>query len=60
MLCCICKEREAAVHLTQIEGEKMQVIDLCRECAREKGVNDPEGFSLADLLCCLKGGTKEE
>lgn len=58
MLCCICKEREATVHLTQIAGEKMQKVDLCEECAKEKGVNNPTGFSLADLLLGL--GAAEE
>src|SRR2546423_1821666 len=53
MLCCICKEKEASVHLTQIAGDKMQKVDLCEECAKTKGVNDPTGFSLADLLLGL-------
>src|SRR5207245_9738395 len=53
MLCCICKEKEATVHLTQIAGHKMRKVDLCEECARTKGVNDPTGFSLADLLLGL-------
>jgi protein arginine kinase activator len=53
MLCCICKEKEATVHLTQIEGETMHKVDLCEECAKQKGVNDPTGFSLADLLLGL-------
>ena len=58
MLCCICKEREAVVHLTQIAGDKMQKVDLCEECAKTKGVNDPTGFSLADLLLGL-GASQE-
>ena len=58
MLCCICKEKEATVHLTQIAGDKMQKVDLCEECAKHKGVNDPAGFSLADLLLGL--GASEE
>lgn len=58
MLCCICKEKEAKVHLTQIVGEKMQKVDLCEECAKHKGVNDPAGFSLADLLLGL-GASQE-
>ena len=53
MLCCICKEKEASVHLTQITGDKMQKVDLCEDCAKTKGVNDPTGFSLADLLLGL-------
>ena len=31
----------------------MQKVDLCEECAKQKGVNDPAGFSLADLLLGL-------
>jgi protein arginine kinase activator len=58
MLCCICKDKEATVHLTQIVGEKMQKVDLCEECAKHKGVNDPAGFSLADLLLGL-GASQE-
>jgi protein arginine kinase activator len=58
MLCCVCKEREAKVHLTQIAGDKMQKVDLCEECASHKGVNDPAGFSLADLLLGL-GASQE-
>ena len=58
MLCCICKEKEAKVHLTQINGDKMQKVDLCEECAKTKGVNDPTGFSLADLLLGL-GASQE-
>jgi protein arginine kinase activator len=58
MLCCICKEKEAKVHLTQIVEDKMQKVDLCEQCAKDKGVNDPAGFSLADLLLGL-GATQE-
>jgi protein arginine kinase activator len=58
MKCCVCNEREAKVHLTQITGDKMQRVDLCEECAKQKGVNDPAGFSLADLLLGL-GASQE-
>lgn len=46
------------MHLTQIVGDKMQKVDLCEECAKSKGVNDPAGFSLADLLLGL-GASQE-
>ncbi|MGH7979679.1 MAG: UvrB/UvrC motif-containing protein, partial [Limisphaerales bacterium] len=45
--------KPATVHLTQIVGEKMQKLDLCEECAKAKGVNDPAGFALADLMLGL-------
>ena len=50
MLCSICKAKEATFHLTQIAGDKMEKMDLCEDCAKQKSVNDPIGFSLADLL----------
>lgn len=53
MLCNICKQNEATVHLTQIVGDKMQKVDLCEGCSKEKGVSDPSTFSLADLLLGL-------
>ena len=40
----------ASVHLTQILNNKIHKVDLCESCAQEKGVTDPNGFSLADLL----------
>lgn len=46
------------MHLTQIAGDKLQKVDLCEDCAKQKGVNDPTGFSLADLLLGL-GASQE-
>jgi protein arginine kinase activator len=60
MVCCICKEKEAKVHLTQIVGDKVQKVDLCEDCAKQKGVNDPTGFSLADLLLGLGAAQEME
>lgn len=47
--CSIC-DQEATVHLTQIVNNKIHKVDLCESCAQKKGVTDPEGFSLADLM----------
>jgi len=58
MLCTICKEKPATVHLTQIVGDKMQKLDLCEDCAKAKGVNDPGSFALADLMLGL-GASQE-
>ena len=60
MLCSICNEAEATVHLTQIVGDKMQKVDLCEACSKKKGVNDPTGFSLADLLLGLGAAQEVE
>ncbi|MFZ4716940.1 MAG: UvrB/UvrC motif-containing protein [Chthoniobacterales bacterium] len=53
MFCDVCKTKEATVFLTQIVEGKMQKVNLCEGCSREKGVNDPTGFALADLLLGL-------
>lgn len=58
MLCDVCKEQDATVYLTQIVEGKMQKVNLCKSCADEKGVDDPTGFALADLLLGL--GSEEE
>lgn len=47
--CDLCSN-PATVHLTQIVNNKVHNVDLCEACAQAKGVTDPSGFSLADLL----------
>lgn len=47
--CDLCS-KPATVHLTQIVNNKVHKVDLCETCAQAKGVTDPSGFSLADLL----------
>ncbi|MDR1279582.1 MAG: UvrB/UvrC motif-containing protein [Opitutaceae bacterium] len=47
--CDICG-KPATVHLTQIVNNKVHKVDFCEECAQAKGVTDPSGFSLSDLL----------
>jgi protein arginine kinase activator len=53
MLCDVCQKSEATVFLTQIVEGKMQKVNLCEACSKEKGVSDPTGFALADLLLGL-------
>ena len=53
MLCDICKQNVATVHLTQMVEGKTKKVDLCEACSKDKGVDDPTGFSLADLLLGL-------
>jgi len=60
MLCTICKEKPATVHLTQIVGDKMQKLDLCEDCAKTKGINDPTSFGLADLDLVLGLGASQQ
>ena len=58
MLCDVCKCNDATVFLTQILDGKMQKVNLCEPCSKEKGVQDPTGFALADLLLGI--GAAEE
>lgn len=58
MLCDVCKCNDATVFLTQIVEGKMQKVNLCEGCSKEKGVQDPTGFALADLLLGI--GAAEE
>ncbi|PXA04250.1 excinuclease ABC subunit B [Coraliomargarita sinensis] len=53
-------DNQATVHLTQIINNKIIKVDLCESCAQAKGVTDPEGFSLADLLNKSHVPTHEE
>lgn len=51
--------KPATVHLTQIVNNQIHKLDLCEECAAAKGVTDPTGFSLADLLIKSAGAAAE-
>ena len=49
MKCDFC-DNKASVFLTQLVEGQMKKVCLCDGCAKERGVTDPTGFSLADLL----------
>ena len=53
MICDVCKSQTATVYLTQIVDGNMKKVNLCEACSKEKGVSDPTGFALADLLLGL-------
>jgi len=59
MKCDVCG-KPATVHLTQIINNKIQKVDLCEDCAQEKGVTDPENFSLTDLIGKAAGDVGDE
>ena len=60
MQCQFCKKNPASVHLTQIVENEVKKVDLCEPCAKERGVNDPTTFSIADLLLGLGATQKME
>ncbi len=49
MKCDFC-DNKATVFLTQLVEGQMKKVCLCDACAKERGVTDPTGFSMADLL----------
>ena len=53
-------DKSAKVHLTQIVNNKIHKLDLCEACAQQKGVTDPEGFSLSDLLVSTGSSAKKD
>ena len=54
MLCDICKQHEATIHVQEIINSNKKAIHLCSECALKKSQNDPSfdfgGFNLAEML----------
>jgi len=58
--CDVCKQKKATVFLTQIIKGEMQKVNLCESCSKEKGVTDPTGFALADMLLGFGHGEKIE
>ncbi|MBL7070786.1 MAG: UvrB/UvrC motif-containing protein [Candidatus Omnitrophica bacterium] len=53
MVCDICGNMDATVHLTEIVNDQMTKLHLCEECAKKKGAEMEEHFGLADLLAGL-------
>jgi protein arginine kinase activator len=53
MLCDICKKKKATAHLTEIVNDEMSELHLCEDCAKAKGAQMQQHFSIADLLSGL-------
>ena len=53
MLCELCKQSQATVHLTEIINDQMSELHLCEACANQKGAQVESHFGLADLLSGL-------
>ena len=50
MVCNVCGQNEATIHLTEIVNSQMIEIHLCETCAQEKGTDFKTHFNFADLL----------
>ena len=50
MICEICKEREATVHLTQVVDGSIKKLHLCEDCASKSGFGSQGPLSITDIL----------
>ncbi|MFA4889666.1 MAG: UvrB/UvrC motif-containing protein [Candidatus Omnitrophota bacterium] len=50
MLCDVCGNNPATVHLTEIIDSQMNELHLCEECARQKSTAMEQQFGLGELL----------
>jgi protein arginine kinase activator len=55
MKCQICKQNDATVHFTEIEGAEKRMYHLCEDCAREKTGLVPKqpAINLNDIISSL-------
>ena len=50
MDCIICKKHKAVIHYAEIVDGTIKKLDLCEQCAVEKGLGTQLSFSMGDLL----------
>jgi len=60
MVCELCKQSQATVHLTEIVNDQMTELHLCEACANQKGAQVESHFGLADLLSGLADFSKTQ
>lgn len=60
MLCEVCQENEAAVHLTQVVDGNVRKLHLCQGCASQSGLNIDSALSLTDVLFGLGAAEEKE
>ena len=60
MVCELCKQTQATVHLTEIINEQMTELHLCEACANQKGAQVESHFGLSDLLSGLADFSKTQ
>jgi protein arginine kinase activator len=55
VVCQICKVRPAKIHYTEIVNNNMVTLNLCVECAEERGIDVDQagGYGLGDLVAGL-------
>jgi len=60
MVCELCKQSQATVHLTEIVNDQMTELHLCETCANQKGAQVESHFGLSDLLSGLADFSKTQ
>ena len=60
MQCSVCKEKPATVFLTHIENDKVHKVNMCEDCAKNKGVDNPKTYTLHDADLLLGLGAAQE
>lgn len=53
-------QKPATIHLTQIINNQIKKLDFCEGCPHQKGVTDPAGFSLTELLAQSEADLSEK
>lgn len=55
ILCKVCGSRPARIHYTEIVNNSVVNLDLCMECARERGIDVPKSgsYEMGDLAAGL-------
>ncbi|MDD5072847.1 MAG: UvrB/UvrC motif-containing protein [Candidatus Omnitrophica bacterium] len=55
MICQVCGKNEATVEFTEIIDDEVKQLHLCAGCAKEKGIEMEQNFSISDLLAGISG-----
>jgi len=52
MICELCHEHQATIHIQEIVGKEKRTLHICSQCAAEKKLEGPSlnGFNLAEIL----------
>lgn len=58
MICEFCERNEATVHLKQVCNGDVREMDICADCARERGFDVQSPLSMTDFLFGMGGPPK--
>jgi protein arginine kinase activator len=58
-ICAVCKKKDAVVHYAEVIEGVIKKIDLCEQCALEKGIETPSPFTMGDLVGAITERSEE-